>query len=362
MARVLRSRRAAVGVAFLGVLALLGIFAEWIAAPAPLIATGPFEVLPAVVHHDRFVGLPESAAAALYKDRDVLWPLVHAGPTTPTSVGPHAGLSRAHPLGTDGLGRDVFARLVYGARTALGLSLGAILLSIALGVALGGLAGLRGGFWNDRLMRLVETVDTFPAIIVVALVRAMEHTPSALSLVLAVAIVRWAEVARLVRAEVLRASTEGYVLAARALGASPIRIFYTHILRNAAGPILTSAVFGVASVVLLEAAISFLAMGAPTPDASWGETLAQGASLWMLPTGAEDGARADAAALRLLLAPAFFLLITIVGSYLVAESLRNAMEPRTARGTPPRAARRDPDAPFTLRNPRKPRAAAPPHP
>lgn len=336
--RVLVSRRAAWGVAMLGVLALLGVFAEWVAAPAPILATGPLEVLPAIVDRDRFEGLPEPAAAALYRDRVAVWPLVRAGPTTPTAAGPHAAPTAEHPLGTDARGRDVLARLVYGARTALGLSLGAILLSMALGTALGGLAGLRGGVWNDGLVRLVETVDTFPAIIVVALVRAMERTPSALSLVIAVAIVRWAEVARLVRAEVLRAGAEGYVLAARALGASPLRIFYTHILRNAAGPILTSGVFGVASIVLLEATISFLAIGAPTQDASWGETLAQGASLYMRRPGAVPDA-ASASALRLLLAPTLFLLVTIVGSYLLAEAIRNAMEPKTVRGAP------RPDAP-----------------
>ncbi len=338
LSRVLVSRRASVGLAMLGVLALLGVFAEWFAAPAPLLATEPLEILPAIVHHDRFDDLPEEAAAALYKGRTAVWPLVRAGPTTPTSVGAHTGPSRAHPLGTDAVGRDVLARLIYGARTALGLSLGAILLSIALGTALGGLAGLRGGLWNDGLVRLVETVDTFPAIIVVALVRAMETTPSALSLVIAVAIVRWAEVARLVRAEVLRASTEGYAAAARALGASPIRIFYTHILRNAAGPVLTSSVFGVASIVLLEAAISFLAIGAPTRDASWGETLAEGATLWLRPPGGAHAGGPDpsaATALRLLLAPGAFLLVTIVGSYLLAEAVRNAMEPKTARGAPP---------------------------
>lgn len=335
LARVLISRRATVGLGMLGVLALLGVFAEWVAAPVPIVATGPLEVLPAIVHHERFQELPESAASALYRDRPAVWPLVRAGPTTPTSAGVHAPPSLEHPLGTDGHARDVLARLVYGARTALGLSLGAILLSMALGTALGGLAGLRGGFWNDTLVRLVETVDTFPAIIVVALVRAMERTPSALSLVVAVAIVRWAEVARLVRAEVLRTSAEGYVLAARALGASPIRIFYTHILRNAAGPILTSGVFGVASIVLLEATISFLAIGAPTPDASWGETLAEGAALWMRSPVAGSAADPGAAsALRLLLAPTTFLLVTIVGSYLIAEAIRNAMEPKTSRGSP----------------------------
>src|SRR6185295_12652109 len=92
----------------------------------------------------------------------------------------------------------------------------------------------------------------------------LEREPSAISLVIAVAAVRWAEVARLVRAEVLRATAEDYVTAARALGASPYRVFFRHILPNAVGPVLVSSVFGVASVVLLEAALSFLSMGAPT--------------------------------------------------------------------------------------------------
>ncbi|MBK8258553.1 MAG: ABC transporter permease [Polyangiaceae bacterium] len=315
----------------LGVLALFGIFAEWIAAPAPLVATEPFEVLPAVMHAERFDSLPESAAHAMYRDRGVIWPVVRAGARTPTSVGAHAPPSRAHPLGTDAHGRDLFARLVYGARTALGLSLGAIVLSVLAGIALGGLAGVRGGFWNDTLVRLVETVDTFPAIIVVALVRAMESAPSAMSLVIAVAIVRWAEIARLVRAEVVRASAEGYVLAARALGASPIRIFYKHILRNAAGPILTSGMFGVASIVLLEATISFLAIGAATNDASWGETMAQGAAMWTA-QATPNATTNTASAVRLLVAPGLFLMMTVVGSYLFAEALRNAMEPKTARG------------------------------
>jgi peptide/nickel transport system permease protein len=186
-----------------------------------------------------------------------------------------------------------------------------------LGVALGGLAGIERGFWDDRLVRLVETVDTFPAIVVVALVRAIERQPSALSLVVAVAFVRWAEVARLVRAEVVRATTEDYVLAARALGASPVRVFARHILPNAMGPAVVSSVFGVASVVLLEAAISFLGMGAESRVASWGETLAEGAR--------------DPGRLRLLLLPGVLLMVTVGGTYLIAAALRDATDPR-ARG------------------------------
>src|SRR5262249_14922870 len=153
----------------------------------------------------------------------VIWPLIRANPKAEAEAPPNAPASFTHPLGTDARGRDLAARLIYGARTALGLAFSAVLFGILLGGAVGGMAGVFRGFWNDRMSRLVETVDTFPAIIIVALVRAIEREPSALSLVIAVAAVRWAEVARLVRAEVLHATAEDYVTAARALGASPYR-------------------------------------------------------------------------------------------------------------------------------------------
>ena len=317
--RVAWSRRASLGAALLGLLALLGVFAELLAAPAPIAWLGPrgVEILPAVVDADAIESLDRHALAARYTDGTGLWPLVRHGPTHPTEAGPNASPSRAHPLGTDAEARDLAARLVYGARTALGLSLSAVLLGMLLGVILGGLAGTYRGFWNDRLVRLVETVDTFPAIIIVALVRAIEREPSALSLVVAVAIVRWAEIARLVRAEVLRASTEDYVLAAKALGCTELRVFYRHILPNAIGPVIVSSVFGVASIVLLEATISFLPMGSPTPAASWGETLAQAAR--------------HPGELRLLLLPGSLLLLTVGGTYLLADALRDAVDARTVR-------------------------------
>jgi peptide/nickel transport system permease protein len=307
------------GAVVLGLLALLAIFAELLAAPAPITWIGPrgVEILPAVTRAAALEALSDDEIAARYEGGAAVWPLVRHGPTRATPAGPHAPSSRSHPLGTDAEGRDLAARLVYGARTALGPSLTAVLAGMVLGVALGGLAGTYHGFWNDRLVRLVETVDTFPAILVVALVRAIEREPSALSLVIAVAIVRWAEIARLVRAEVLRASAEDYVLAARALGSTRLRTFYRHILPNAIGPAIVSSVFGVASVVLLEAAISFLAMGAPTRAASWGETLAEAAH--------------HPRELRLLLLPGALLLATVGGSYLLADALRDAVDARTAR-------------------------------
>lgn len=318
-ARLAASVRLAVALLFLGTLALLGVFAEIVASPAPIVAVGSGHValLPGVTKPALYAELDRRAVEELHRGDLALWPLVRHGPQSPTDAGAFASPSLEHPLGTDAEGRDLCARLVYGARTALGLSLGAVLLGILFGGAVGGLAGIYRGFWNDRLVRLVETVDTFPAIIVVALVRAIEQKPSALSLVIAVAAVRWAEVARLVRAEVLHADTEDYVTAARALGAHRVRIFWRHILPNAVGPVLVSSVFGIASVVLLEAAISFLAMGAPTRVASWGETLAEGAR-------SPDH-------LRLILLPGLLLLATLGGSYLLADAVRDAIDPRASR-------------------------------
>jgi len=315
-------RRVTLGVSLIGVLVLIGLFAELFASPLPLFAVGPrgVELMPAVVRAREYDHASEEEIARAYEGAVAVWPLVRSGPTKPTSAGPYAPSSREHPLGTDEKGRDLFARLVYGARTAVGLSTAALTISGVLGVLFGGLSGIRGGAARELLMRLVETIDTFPAIIVVALVRAIEREPSALSLVLAVSLVRWAEIARLVHAEALRGALEDYALAARALGASRARIFLRHVLPNALGPVTVSSVFSVASVVLLEAAISFLEMGVPSSAASWGETLAEGAR--------------NPAALRLLVLPGLLLITTVGGSYLVADALRDAMDPRTVRAQP----------------------------
>ncbi|WP_437592203.1 ABC transporter permease [Sorangium sp. So ce1000] len=321
--RMVGSKRVAIGTVLLGVLALLAIFAELLAAPAPIACFGPggAEILPAVTEGATLESLTEAELRVRFEGF-AIWPPIRYGPEQRTDAGPNASPSLDHPLGTDFESRDLAARLIYGARTALGLSLSAVLVGMFLGVVLGGLAGTLRGFWNDGLVRLVETVDTFPAILVVAIVRAIEREPSALSLVLAVAFVRWAEIARLVRAEVLRASSEEYVMAAHALGSTRLRVFYRHILPNALGPAIVSSVLGVASVVLLEAAISFLGMGAPTRVASWGETLGQAAR--------------HPSEIRLLALPGVLLLATVGGSYLIADALRDAIDARTVRARAPR--------------------------
>lgn len=309
-ARLHRSRRLALGVAVLGLLALLGLFADLLASSVPVVGrtpAGSLSILPALFERD-----PARRTALT----PVIGAVVGHGPEEVSGAALEAP-SASHPFGTDARGRDVFARVAFGARTALGPGLAAVVLSMVLGIALGGAAGQVGGLWSRVLERLVQTVDTFPAILVVAIARAIEEDPSALSLILGVAAVRWAEVARLVRAEVLRERGEAYVVAARALGATPARIFSVHVLRNAVGPVLVSSVFGLASVALLEAALSFLALGAPVRQASWGETLAQAAR--------------HPGALHLLVPPALALIATLGASYLVADAVRDALDPRFVR-------------------------------
>lgn len=329
--RFARNQRATAGLGLLGMFALVAVFAELLAVDAPIIGAPPeSSVLSAITAHaapsdDPPVdeadvlacaggAAPETRAPSARDERPGLWPVVRWGPTSRTEAPACSAPSRAHPLGTDALGRDLTARVIYGARSAFGLALGVTVLSAALGVALGALAGYYRGFWNARLVRLVETVDTFPAILVVILLRAIEREPSALSLIIAVGLVRWAEIARLVRVEVLRASTADYVQAARALGASPLRIFWKHIAPSAAGPVAVSALFGIGTAVLLEAAVSFLHLGPSTSAASWGETLAEGA---LHPTQ-----------LRLIIVPGLALLVTVGASFLLADALRDALDPR----------------------------------
>ena len=273
--RLSRSLRARVGMLVLSLIALPALFAEIIAAPAPVIAVGGsgFVAFPAVLPPDGY--RPEwghAEIAAFHADDFTVWPVFEHGPETVVGEadGPASG---EHWLGTDSRGRDLFVRLVYGGRVALGIAILVLFSSMLLGGVLGGLAGYYGGFWDEALARPIEVVETFPSVFVVAVVRAVYPEGSLWSLALAVAAVRWAEVARLTRAEVVKASSSDFVLAARALGCGHGRVLLRHILPTAVRPTFESALFGVASVVILEVSVSFLGFGV---DASWGATIADG--------------------------------------------------------------------------------------
>lgn len=208
--------------------------------------------------------------------------LVPFGPTQTLAAGeldradapPYPPYGR-HWLGTDDIGRDVLARLVHGSRMTLLIALGVVLLSSILGTLLGALAGWRGGLTDALVSRALELASTFPTVFFLIVLVAALRGPSLLAVILVLAITRWPETARLMRAEVLSLRDRDFVVAARAMGASSWWIMRRHLIPNAIAPVLVSSTFAVGSAVLMESALSFLGLGVVPPAASWGELLQQ---------------------------------------------------------------------------------------
>jgi len=177
-----------------------------------------------------------------------------------------------HYLGTDENGRDVAARLVRGTRNSLLVSLVAVGLALAIGILIGAVAGYFGGWIDNAISRFIEIVICFPKLILIIAVMALKK-PSLLNLMIVIGITSWTGIARLVRGEVMRVRNFDYVLSARAMGASPWRIIFRHILPATVGPLSVTAAFDVAEAVLTESALSFLGIGVPIPEPSWGDVL-----------------------------------------------------------------------------------------
>jgi peptide/nickel transport system permease protein len=226
------------------------------------------------------------------------------------------GPSLTHWAGTDELGRDTMARLLYGARLSLAISITVVSVSLSLGLMIGGLAGYLGG-WIDTALTTFA-MNTFQALpgILLAIAFAAFLGPGFINLVLALAIGGWAGYARLVRAQVMATRQREYVDAARALGAGGLRIFFRHILPNIVQPILVQAAIGMAGVILAEATLSFLGLGIPAPAPSWGAMLNDARShLFDSP--------------HLVLFPALAVAGAVLGFNFIGDALRDQLDPRT---------------------------------
>lgn len=247
---------------FLALLMLLAVFADVLACDGPLVSSSNGKL---------------AAFGAPSKTRPdwAIWPLIRSGPKSVSSAGPLAPVSSAHLLGTDALGHDIAAVFVHGARSVVVTSLAVLLFAVVAGVALGAAAG-QGSLLPDALLsRAIELGGALPTLVLLALLRAGSVIPSWLGFVAVVAVLRALEIARLVRGEVLRVCGTDYVTAARALGGSSFGIVRRHLLPHLMGPVLISAAFTAAGVVGLEAALTFLGLGLPADQPSWGSLLGQ---------------------------------------------------------------------------------------
>ena len=189
--------------------------------------------------------------------------------------------SAAHPFGCDVLGRDVFARIMYGARLSLGVAISVVALSLIIGSVIGGFAGLAGGWIDELIMRGVDIVLAFPGILL-AIALAAILGPGIFDLVIALSAMGWTTYARLVRGEVLSLREREYVHAAETLGARPARVLVRHLLPAMAGPVAVQATFGIGGIVAAEAALSFLGLGALPPTPSWGNMLDAGRAFMLI--------------------------------------------------------------------------------
>jgi peptide/nickel transport system permease protein len=227
-----------------------------------------------------------------------------------------AGPSQTHWCGTDELGRDILSRLIYGSRISMLVGTCVVAASLALGLIVGSIAGYYGGR-IDRFINVVimNAFLSFPGILL-AIAFVAFRGPGIFNLVLALSLGGWVGYARLVRAQVLAAREREFVEAARALGASDLRVIVRHILPNIIQPIIVQAAIGMAGAILAEATMSFLGLGVPPPTASWGSMLNDGrAHLFDAP--------------HLVIFPAIAVMLAVLSFNFIGDALRDYLDPRS---------------------------------
>jgi ABC-type dipeptide/oligopeptide/nickel transport system permease subunit len=236
------------------------------------------------------------------------------------------GPSPAHWFGTDIQGRDVFARLVYGARVSLTVGIASQMIALTLGIILGLVAGYYGKWIDEIVMRLADVTLAFPTLLLlIALVAALQ--PSLTIVFLVIGLVGWAGMARLVRGQVLVVREMEYVQAERALGAADLRIIAQHILPGVIAPVVIASTLGIAGAIMAESSLSFLGLGVQPPTPSWGSMIADGRDLYQLRTAPWTS-----------VAPGLAIGAAVLGFNLLGDALRDAYDPRAIRAKIPRGA------------------------
>ncbi len=227
------------------------------------------------------------------------------------------GPSMQHFLGTDELGRDVFSRLIYGARTSLAVGVFTQIIVLAIGLPIGAIAGYAGGRLDNWLMRFVDVMYAFPDILLIILLRSI-FGGSIYMIFLAIGLVNWVSIARLVRGQVLSLKERDFVSAARSMGGGSAYITGRHLLPNSLGPVIVAVTFGVPRAIFTEAALSYIGIGVKPPTPSWGAMI-------------RDGYDVIFAAPHLVVVPAIAIALVMLAFTFLGDGLRDALDPRMRR-------------------------------
>ncbi len=278
--RFLRHRSAQIGMFLLGILLFCAIFANWIAPYDPIkpIPTADHRSPPCI----HFLGCPAN--------------------------------KEQHIMGVDTNSRDLFSRIIFGARISLQIGISTITFAIIIGGLLGAVAGFLGGWLDNLIMRCMDVLMAFPGILLAIAIVAVLG-PGLLNALLAIAIIEIPIYARVVRASVLSVKDLDYVVASRALGASNIRTLFTRILPNALTPLIVQGTLGIATAILSAAALSFLGLGAQPPTPEWGDMLGrERSSVFNAPF--------------LVFFPGMAIMMVVLSFNLLGDGLRDALDPR----------------------------------
>jgi len=221
----------------------------------------------------------------------------------------------AHWMGRDQLGRDVLARVIYGARVSMLVGISVVAISATFGVVIGSFAGYKGG-WVDRIVSgfLFNVFLSFPGILL-AIAMVAFLGPSLKNLIIALSVIGWVGYARLMRAQVLKVREYDFVQAARALGASDVRILTKHILPNSIQPLIVQASLGMAGAILAEAGLSFLGLGVPEPIPSWGKMIDDSREFWFT-------------APHLFIFPGLMIALAVLAFNFIGDGLRERLDPK----------------------------------